>query len=257
MDRGMYVSASGGLVSELRLDVVAHNLANVNTIGYKAQRLVTRQQDFQDTLAGTISPNGTPNGIRAKGNHDQTPGVVGVETKTDFSQGPLFQTGNTLDVSLTKPDEFFVVQTAQGETLTKAGNFRLDTNSKIVTQDGFTVQGEGGEITIPPGSSVQIASDGLVVSDKQAIGKLRVVKVNDLNLLKRADGTRFQPNGAQLQAVDKPDLVPGAVEQANVEVVNAMVDMINANKAFEAYSKTARTIDEMNERATRNARMTG
>jgi len=94
MDRGLYTAASNGLVSARRLEIVSNNLANINTVGFKAQKLVTRQQEFSDTLASKIE------GVseRAALDHQQAPGAINVGTFTDFDPGPVSQTGNPLNV---------------------------------------------------------------------------------------------------------------------------------------------------------------
>lgn len=249
MDRGLYVASSGGLYNARRLDITANNLANVNTVGYKAERLLTRQQEFSDTLASQL-----PQAQGRQGDFDRTPGVINVGSTTDFTPGPIAPTGNPLDVALAKPNHFFVVQTKEGEVLTRAGNFTLDTQGNLVTRDGYPVLGDGGPLQLPPGD-IHIAANGAVSSGKETIGKLRVVMVDDTATLSRVEGTRFKVNAAPPQAVDNYEIVPESVEMPNVSVVEAMVDMINAQKGFEAYTKTAKTFDELNERSLRNARL--
>lgn len=249
MDRGLYTAASGGLARTRELDIVSNNLANVNTVGFKAQRLITHQQSFNDTLASTIAERDPS----AKGDFDRTPGVVSAGTVTDFSQGPIRQTDNPFDVALGEENTFFVVLTPEGEAYTRAGNFTMDGERNLVTADGLPISGSGGQITLPPGK-VSIASNGAVQVDGQILDTLRVVRFDDLQQLKRSEGARFVADGAQPQAVDAPNLVPGAVEMPNFNVVQAMVDMITVQRAFESYQKTVRTIDELNEEALRTAR---
>lgn len=251
MDRGIYAASSGGLQSVRRLEIVSNNLANVNTVGFKAERLQSRQQEFADTLAGTMLDGSA----RAKGDFERAPGVVSTATVTDFSPGPIESTGNPLDVALRSPNQFFVVTTPEGEHYTRAGNFTVNVEGQLVTQDGLPVVGDGGPISVPPGK-VDISASGTVTVGNQNVGRLRVVQFDDLNQLERAAGTRFKISGGNPPQTVEGDLVPGALEQANVGVVDAMVDMINAQKAFEAYTKSVRTIDELNERAVRNTRAT-
>lgn len=252
MDRGLYSAASGGLLNSRRLEVVAHNLANANTVGFKAQRLAARQQSFEDTLASQL-PSLPP---RAQGDFDRTPGVMNIETVTDFSPGPLEETGNPLHVALRKQNQFFVVATPEGEEYTRAGNLTIDSERNLVTADGLPLLSEGGPITLPQGN-IHIAETGVVAVNNQVIGTLRVVEMDDLSSLKRASGARFVQEGNAAPRAVPADLVPGAVEMPNISVVEAMVDLIAAQRSFEAYTKSARTIDEMNELAIRNGRMTG
>ena len=139
MDRGIYAAASGGLSSLRLLEVISNNMANSSTVGFKAERLVGRQQSFSDTLAGTLAEQPA----RALGDQERTPGVTDVSTLTDFTPGPISNTGNPLNVALVKDNQFFVVQTPEGEEYTRAGNFTLDSGGTLVTPDGFPVLGDG------------------------------------------------------------------------------------------------------------------
>lgn len=237
-----------------RIDLVGHNLANINTVGYKAQRLVNRQQEFADTLAAAL-PN-TPE--RSADDLEQAPGVVHVSTVTDFSQGPISYTGDPLNVALEEKNQFFVVQTAQGQAYTKAGNFTLNSEGSLVTADGQPVLGEGGPITIT-GSRPQIAGNGTVFDDGNPVGKLKVVQSDDLDSFERVEGTRFKvrAGGKQPTDVDDVRVVTGSLEMANVQIVDAMVDMINAQKTFESYAKTVQTIGELNDISLRTPRSVG
>ena len=252
MDRGLYTATSGGLRNMRQIDVTANNLANVNTVGYKAERLISRQQQFSDTLASMI-PGQSP---QAQVDHEQTPGVIDLATKTDFTPGPVSTTGNPLDVALRAHGQFFVVQTPNGEAYTRAGNFTLNAEGGLITPDGMPVLGEAGPITLPSGDT-KITSSGTIVVDGQAATRLRVVEFADTSGLVRQEGVRFTRQGGPAPVAIEAEVVPGAVEMANVETVEAMVEMISAQRAFEAYTKTAKTIDELNDRATRSARMTG
>lgn len=253
MDRGIYSASSGGLYNTRLLQIVGNNLANANTVGFKAQRLVSREQEFADTLIGLTSPNV----YRAKEDHNNTPGVVDIKTLTDFTPGPVEMTGNPLNVALRKQNEFFVVSTQNGERLTRAGNFTLDQNGSLVTQDGQQVIGEGGPITLTPGKT-QITSSGAVMVNGEQVGKLRIASVEDFSTLEREEGTRFLiKGGGQSTSVTDPDLVPEAVEMPNLNIVDSMVAMISAHKSFEAYTKSVQTINDLNDRAIRGARSTG
>ena len=249
MDRGIYAASSSGLVGIRRLDTVAENLANVNTIGFKAQKLVTRQHEFGDTLASTLK-----NQLgRAKGDHDRAPGVAHVQTVTDFSAGPVSFTGNSLDAALENPNDFFVVQTPGGTQYTRAGNFKLNAEGQIVTADGMPVMGDGGPIAIT-GGDAKIAASGAVLVNGQQAGILRRVNFKEPQSLVREAGTRFSaPRGTQSQA-SEGNVIPGSLEMSNVGTVQSMVEMINAHKSFETYAKSVQTISELNEVQLRTVR---
>jgi len=242
------------MLASRRIDLVGHNLANVNTVGFKAQRLVNRQQEFSDTLAAAL-PN---NPERSADDLAQTPGVVHVATVTDFSQGPISYTGDPLHVALAEKNQFFAVQSSQGVAYTKAGNFTLNSEGALVTADGVPVLGEGGPIVLT-GSRAQIAGNGSVFSDGNLVGKLKVVESDDLSSFERMEGTRFKvrAGGKQPADVDSVQVITGSLEMANVQVVDSMVDMINAQKTFESYAKTVQTIGELNDTALRTPRSVG
>ncbi len=251
MDRGLYVATSGGLFAARKVDVVAHNIANVSTVGFKAERLVGRQQEFGDTLA-SILPKQAP---RSKDDQARAPGVVHISTVTDFKQGPIEYTGNPLNVALQKENQFFVVQTPEGEAYTKAGNFTMNSEGFLVTPDGLPVVGEGGPIALN-GASAKIQGNGSVLVDNSLVGKVRVVEFTDLKGLKRSDGTRFTlAQGAPPpQVAPNPEVITGSVETANIQIVEAIVDLINAQKSFEAYGKSVQSIGELNDLSLRSAR---
>ncbi len=252
MDRGIYAAASGGLVNERRIQVVSNNLANASTAGFKEERLVTQQQSFEDTLSSKL-PQLSP---RAEGDQERTPGVINATSVTDFSIGPISTTGDPLNVAIGGPNQFFAVNTPDGEQYTRAGNFTLNETGTLVTVDGQPVLGDGGPITLPPGK-VEISSSGTVTVNNEQVGQLRVVEIDDLKALKRVGHTRFAIEGGAKPTNVRPNLITESLEMPNISVVSAMVELVSAGRSFEAYTKTIRTIDELNEQAIRNAQTTG
>lgn len=249
MDRGIYAASSGGLLSAKKIEIVSNNLANVNTVGYKAEHLATRQQAFSDTLASKL-----PGVEGKKGDFDRVPGVVQVGTVTDFTPGPVSYTGDPLSVALSARHQFFAVNTPQGELYTRAGNFARDAEGNLVTLDGFPVLGDGGPIVLPPGNA-SINGAGMIYVNNQPIGRLRVVEVEDVTKLERMGSARFRLTGGGSVNTVEAAVIPESVEMANVQTVEGMIDLISVNKAFEAYTKTVKTIDELNDRSTRMARL--
>jgi flagellar basal-body rod protein FlgF len=252
MDKGLYAASSGGLLATKRIDVTANNIANANTVGFKGERLASRQQEFGDTLASTFNGDNT----LAQQDFDRTPGVVATGTTSDFTVGTINYTGNPLDVALRQPNQFFTVTTPEGVLLTRAGNFSVNAEGALVASDGMPVNGDGGPISIPPGP-VKISPNGTITAGARTVARLQVVQVNDLSNLERLGGSRFRLRAGDTTAVDNVALAAESVELPNFQVVEGMVDLISAHKAFEAYTKTAKTIDELNERAIRLARTQG
>lgn len=249
MERGIYTAASGGLLESRRLEIIANNLANVNTVGFKASRLVARQEEFSDTLASTL--NNAP--TRAGFDQNSSPGVRDIQVMTDFSAGPVEHTGNPLNVALVELNQFFSVQTPEGERLTRAGNFTINAEGMISTQDGMPVMGDGGPIPILS-QNARINKSGAVVVDNQIVGRIKVVRVDALDQLQKEAGVRFKmPQGAEGVPIT-PNLIPESVELPNVSVVESMVDMIATQRAFEGYTKSVQTINELNETNLRTVR---
>ncbi len=243
MERGSYVAASGGLIQLRRLDVVNNNLANVNTPGFKSQFLVNRTRSFDETLASKM-------GVKdpfAKKDDERSPAAVHINTATDFSAGPIKETGSPFDVALRNPKEFFSIQTPDGERYTRAGNFTLSVDGELVTQDGFPVVGDGGPIAVN-GPNARISAAGIMTVGREQVGKLKIVRFEDPSNLQRVDGTRFNlaPGVAAPEQVDVVSVVPGALEMSNVSAISSIVELISANKGFDMYTKSVHAIDEMN-----------
>lgn len=242
MERGIYAATSGGLLESRRLEVIANNLANVNTVGFKASRLVARQQEFSDTLASTLESSP----LRANMDQHHTPGVVDIDVKTDFSAGPVEHTGNPLNVALVEKNQFFVIQTPEGERLTRAGNFTINAESMLSTVDGKPVMGEGGPIPIIS-ADAKITKSGAVLVNGELVGRVRVVQVDQLEKLEKEGGVRFKMGQGVEPVNTTPNMIPQAVELPNVSVVEAMVEMISTQRAFEGYTKSVQTLNDLNE----------
>lgn len=242
MDRGTYIAASGGMLQLRTLDVVANNLSNLNTPGFKRQFLVNTRRAFESTLSSVLAPD-VPS---AEAEQEISPEVGTISSFTDFSPGPLKQTGNHLDVALAHPQDFFVVETPEGQQYTRAGNFSLNSEGNLVTQDGSTVQGDGGVITVQ-GGSAKIGSNGDVLVDGASVGRLQVVRMQNLEDLQPVGGSRFAlAEGSAAGEVVEADLHPATLEMSNVTAVRSMIDLISANRAFQLYTKSAKAVDEMN-----------
>ncbi|NDC38385.1 MAG: flagellar hook-basal body protein [Proteobacteria bacterium] len=244
MDRGTYSAASGGLLQLRKLEVVNNNLANVNTAGFKRELIVGDTTEFDQTLASIFAKDDP----YAKGDHDRTPGTTAVRAVTDFSPGPIENTGNPFDLALRNPKDFFAIQTAGGTEYTRAGDFTLNAEGKMVTKDGALVLGDGGEISIS-GPNVLIEPNGTVKVNGQPAAKIQVVRISDTNQLERVGNSRFKLGaGAGAEAVE-PDVVPQALERSNVSAITGVIDLILSQRGFEMYTKSAETIDQMNQAA--------
>ncbi len=242
MDRGSYVATSAGMLQFRKLDIVNNNLANINTPGFKRQMLVGDAQTFDQTLASIVAKDDP----YAKGDHDRTPATVNVRSVTDYAQGPIKQTGNNLDAALRNANDFFVINTPSGQQYTRAGNFHLNEEGILVTSDGFEVSGEGGGITAQ-GAGVKISQDGTVLAGGLNVGRLQVVRFQNTEGLERIGSSRFSlKTGQAAPATVQPDLAPQSLEMSNVSAISSVIDLITTNRAFDMYSKSMKSIDEMN-----------
>jgi len=238
---------------QLNLDVTANNLANVGTTGFKKSRV-----DFQDLLYQTIRTAGA---TQAQGVQVPTGIQVGLGTRTGatqkiFTPGDLQQTGNSLDVAI-EGDGFFQVMLPSGEiAYTRDGSFKKDGTGKMVTSDGYPVQPE---ITIPAeASDITVGEDGTVTAmvagqkDPQQLGQIQLVKfLNPAGLMNQGRNIVMASasSGEPITGTPGQDglgtLAGGYVEMSNVKVVEEMVNLITAQRAYEVNSKSIQTADEM------------
>lgn len=254
MVRSLYTAATGMTAQQLNMDVIANNLANVNTTGFKKSRA-----DFQDLLyqnsrtAGTSAADGAqvPTGI-----------LVGLGTRTAAverlnTQGDAKQTGNALDMEI-EGDGFFQIQLSDGPTgYTRDGSFKLDSQGRIVTSDGYPLQPE---LVVPKNTvgSVTIAQDGTVSatvsgsSTPQEIGKIQLARFSNASGLEsvgrdtlKQSASSGDPTTGTPGLDGLGTLGSGFLEMSNVSVVEEMVNMITAQRAYEINSKAIQASDEM------------
>lgn len=233
---GWLEALEGGRLLERRLQIAANNLANVDTPGFKKDVLA-----FREVLMDKII-----RGIRT---------FKEVTQETDFQQGPLEKTGNPLDIAIAG-EGFFKVQTPQGVAYTRAGNFHLDAERRVVTAEGYPVLADGAPIVIDPGlakgglitiSSERflVAEDGTISLDGTEIGRLDIVTFEDPQLLeKRGKNLFFPKEGAQERPVDFPDVRQGYLEGSNSSPLEEMVNLISIHREFEAAQKAIKNHDE-------------
>ncbi len=245
MERGTYVAASGGMIQLRRLEVVNNNLANVNTPGFKRELIVNDGSSFENTLAGATERPAP----FAREDHDRIPAAVNSRAVTDFSQGPIRNTGNPLDVALTKPNDFFVVNGSSGPEYTRAGNFTLSGQGELVTMDGSQVLGDGGPITVT-GSAASISPNGTIRAGGINIGQLQVVRIDDPERLERVGGARFRlGDGQGVPGAVTPEIAAQSLEMSNTSAISGIIELIQTQRGFQMYTKSAETINTMNQTA--------
>ena len=253
MIRSLWTSATGMQAQALNLDVISNNLANVNTSGFKKSRA-----EFQDLLYETLLPAGmsssqdteVPAGIQL--GHGTRPSTV----LKIFSQGNMENTQNELDLAI-EGDGFFQITLPNGEiAYTRDGAFKLDSDGRIVNSDGFTMEPE---IAIPSDAmSISVGLDGTVSvlqageSTPSEIGTIELVRfINPAGLISMGKNLFIpsEASGNEMTGTAGEDgmgtLAQGFLEMSNVSVVDEMVNMITAQRAYESNSKAIQAADDM------------
>jgi flagellar basal-body rod protein FlgG len=215
-----------------RLDVVANNLANAATGGYKAQVV-----GFDRLLAAALVPASAFDAPAAP------PTVLAARTGTDFSPGPVTQTGRPLDAAIEGPG-FFVVEGRRGPELTRNGAFTRDAQGRLVTLDGLPVLGaDRRPVTLPAAGAARLTPDGTVVVNGAPVGRLLLVDVPTARL-GRASGPRFVPTPDTPLVPAPVRLVPGALEGSNVNPILTLVELVDVLRTYEAAQRAVRQIDD-------------
>jgi flagellar basal-body rod protein FlgG len=244
------MAASAAMDHQMRLDVLANNLANVNTAGFKADDVA-----FQVTHATEMTPGEAPDEA-ADGSATERfpdpndlPSAIKLTGYTDFSAGPSRRTGNPLDIAL-QGNGFFCIGTPGGIQYTRQGNFTLDQEGSLVTSDGHPVLGEGGSITIE-GGQVDIDDQGVVTVDGNEIDRLRIVTFSSPNGLTKVGSSLFSTagSGQAPQSAANVSVKQGYLENANVNAIRTMTDMIAEMRMVEAYQKIVQTADRTSSNA--------
>lgn len=228
MIRGLYIAATGMLAESARQDVIANNLANVTTTGFKKD--VSSNTPFSEILVSNLGVPGAPQ-VGTLNFGTQVGGLT-----TISSQGSLKPTGNALDVGLVG-DGWLSVQAKGGTRYTRDGQLATDAAGRLVAADGSAILGSSGKpITIDPsGGTVGISANGTVTQDRAVKGQLRIVTLDPKTLAK--EGTNLvtgKETGASSATVKQ-----GYLESSNVNTVTEMVELIQVMRAFEANQKAA------------------
>jgi flagellar basal-body rod protein FlgG len=254
MIRSLFTAATGMIAQQMNIDTIANNLANVNTVGFKKSRV-----NFQDLLYETIKPAGSettagttiPEGIQI--GHGVRPSAIAKV----FTPGAAIQTGNPLDLAI-EGEGFFQVTLPDGTiAYTRDGSFKINQEGTVMTADGYALEPA---ITIPTDAElITVSSDGNVAvrvpgdNAPQTVGTIQLVRFSNpagldarlgrnLLLETQASGT---PNASNPGLDGAGTLAQGFLENSNVQVVEEILQMIIAQRAYEANSRTIQTADEM------------
>jgi flagellar basal-body rod protein FlgG len=253
MMRSLYVAATGLEGEQTKMDVIANNLANVNTTGFKQSRAV-----FQDLLYQNLRQPGAqssqttqyPSGLQLG------TGVQVVATERLMTQGNLTSTGNALDLGINGQGFFQIMQPDGTIAYTRDGTFQLNNQGQLVTSNGYLLQPP---VTIPPNAqSITIGTDGTVSvvlpgqSQPQQVGSIQLANfINPTGLQSIGDNLYLQTGSSGAPQTGQPTLnglgsvQQGYLESSNVNVVSELVDMIATQRAYEINSKAVSTSDSM------------
>lgn len=253
MQSAMFSALFGALSNEHRLNSIANNLANIHTTGYKRDLIA-----FKDTFT-QYAHDYMNEPVQSLRSEKMLPAPVNMsrvriaESYTDFSQGALKATGGPFDVAISGGG-FFRVLTPQGEMYSRNGHFRLTGEGLLVTEQGFPVLSDGGEITLPEGvTHFTIAEDGRIFADNVLVGQISLVDIDNPHDLEKMGQNMFRPrDGAEIVESEETTswMVQGFLETPNVDAVYEMVNMIEAQRQFEAYAKLMQTSEAMDKEAS-------
>ncbi|MFC4599718.1 flagellar hook-basal body protein [Cohnella hongkongensis] len=280
MIRGLYTAASGMIAQQRRHDVITNNIANINTVGFKAGNSVNRT--FPEMLVYAL---GGPNPSDSKVGKLST-GVFSEENLLSMVQGDLRETYRNQDLALVsdilidgvnfdpsgkyvdangqityQPQAFFAVNAAGQERYTRDGSFKTAPDGTLVTSDGYAVNGVDGQPIVVDRSweNISVTANGSLVDRETreplpGAPQLRVVRVDNPNLLVREGDGRFryagEANGLrQIEAQDRVEVHQGFLERSNVDTTQAAIDLMAAFRAYEANQKVIQAYDRTLEKA--------
>jgi flagellar basal-body rod protein FlgF len=231
------MAASGASSQITALDATANNLANANTVGYKADQAVFQEHLIAAMYVGRAQKDMRYNGVAA--------------VASDMRSGPLQITNKPLDVAI-EGDGFFAIKTPRGERYTRAGAFHLAPDGTLVTAQGYAVSdASGNPISVQPDAKVlSMGDDGMLTVDDAEAGQLKIVKFRQLSGLEKDGDTMFRATARSGSAeVSQATVIAGALEMPNVSIVKGMTDLVSATRAFEALEKAVETFSQLEHRA--------
>jgi flagellar basal-body rod protein FlgF len=213
------------------MDIVANNIANMNTNGFKGERVMfvehlVKSPGGQKLLGGKLSF------------------VRDISTMLDFSEGPVERTGNPLDLAI-NGNGYFVVQTEDGERYTRNGRFKLDDGGQLVNQNGEPLLSSGNQPFFlgPEDTEVTISRDGTVATNNGDLGRIKLVDFENPQQLKRSAGGLFSTDEAP-RDVESPEIAQGMLEGSNVQPIFEMTKMIEIHRQYDSVRNFIEREDE-------------
>ena len=239
MNYGIYISAEGAMTQSTRMEVIANNLANAATVGFKRDLAIAQSRLAEQTQRGLDIPG-------SRGINDLGGGVEVTQTVTDFAPGPIKNTGGESDLAI-PGDGFFMIRRGNQDFLTRAGNFQFSSLGELITQDGDQVLTEDGEPVIidPTGGQPRFTPDGALQQGTSTRNLALVEPASKGDLVKQGDNLYVSLSAPRALLPEERKVAAGHLEMSGVKAPYEMLEMIQTSRAFEANSNLIRSQDQL------------
>jgi len=243
--KGLYTAGAGMMLQMARQDVVANNLANVNTGGYKKQiavaqafpnMLISRLGEIKKNIEGEYQP------VPVKLIGGLGTGAAIEKIYTDFTMGNIRKTDNATDLALNS-DGYFAVLTPQGERYTRNGQFKINNEGILTTNQGYPVL-DTGDQTISLEGEFSIDEMGNISVNGESIARLKMVRFENPQYLERQGDNLVAAQEEAGTILERPGILQGYTEDSNINAVKEMVELINVVRAYESMQKVVQAEDE-------------
>lgn len=225
MENAAYIGLSRQMTLRRELDIVANNVANAETTGFKVEQLMVSTEVGQRARNDMIRPSASF--------------VMDQGVGRDFGQGSLKQTSRALDFAIEGTDAFFQIENGNAEAYTRDGAFTINAEGLLTTQQGLPVLGDGGPIFLDAQRGpATVAQDGTITQEGEPVGRLRVVRFENLAVLSKAgNGLYVNASNQQPVAANDVQIRQGMLEGSNVNTLSEITNLIEINRAYERISK--------------------
>lgn len=237
MSNTMSIALSQQMALKRNLDVIANNLANMNTTAFKSESVL-----FEEYLMDTQKPDGSTQSISY---------VLDKGVNRNLTEGPQEVTGNSLDFSIKGPG-YFVIKTDAGERYTRNGHFTLSPEGQLVTKEGYAVLDKGGSPInfTPQDGELAVAEDGTISTQLGQKGQLKVVSFENESAMSK-EGNSLLSTSQSATTVDNPMVIQGMIENSNVAPIIEMTKMISVLRTYQSTSELIKASQNMNTEAIR------
>lgn len=245
MVKGLYTASTGMINEQRRVDVLANNLANVSTAGYKAEG--STSESFKDVLAVKIKDTSEYGLHKRLGK--MSPGVKIGETYTDYSEGAFHTTSNETDMAISGKGFFaieFTNKSDETKTMyTRDGNFVINTAGELVNKNGdYVLDSKGKHIKLDPLTHVTVDINGVIYQNGEEVAQVGVVDFEDYNYLEKYGENYFMTVDGAKETETNATVYNGMIESSNVQTAKEMVNLINYQRAYETNQKMIQAHDE-------------